>query len=320
MQHNQSNMRSLPEPAESPFLLVNVDAYKRWRDSKLAAFPAHIDDIKIAVADLANPTPTELARISGVIKRANLAVYMSPPRADDADGKSERRALQAFLDRFGLVSVERHRSAEKDGFVAIEVSDAAAKRGFIPYTTRPLNWHTDGYYNPPESAIRAMLLHCVRAAVVGGENALLDPEIAYIRLRDANPLWVAALMRPDAMTIPESVEEDGSVRPVSVGPVFAVDEFDGSLRMRYTARGRSIAWRDDKDTRGAVAFLEQLLKEGSEPLIFRVRLAPGEGLICNNVLHTRTAFDGSGFSSRLILRARFATRISTRSFLSATSA
>jgi len=118
------------------------------------------------------------------------------------------------------------------------------------------------------------------------------------------------------MTIPESVEEDGSVRPVSVGPVFAVDEFDGSLRMRYTARGRSIAWRDDEDTRGAVAFLEQLLKEGNEPLIFKVRLAPGEGLICNNVLHTRTAFDDGGSPSRLILRARFATRISTRSFSS----
>ena len=293
------------------FLLENAVAYARWRDAKLADFPDHIDELRVAVADLARPTETEVAKIAGKVARANMAIYVSNPDANDGDSHHVRRGLKAFLARFGLVSVERHRSAEHDGFVAIEVSDTPAKRGFIPYTARPLNWHTDGYYNTPEAPIRAMLLHCVRAAASGGENALLDPEIAYIRLRDANPNWIAALMRPDAMSIPESLEEDGSVRPLSVGPVFLVDERDGSLCMRYTARGRNIAWREDEDTRAAVAFLERLLKDGSEPLILKARLAPGEGLLCNNVVHTRTAFGEDGASRRLVLRARFASRIST---------
>ena len=305
--------------ARSPFLLENGAAYARWREAKLAAFPAHIGELRVSVADLARPTAVELERIGNMVERANMAIYVSRPFTNDDDGQHLRRALKAFLARFGLVSVERHRSAERDGFVAIEVSDAREKRGFIPYTARPLNWHTDGYYNPPDASIRAMLLHCVRSAPAGGENALLDPEIAYMRLRDANPNWVAALMSPNAMSIPESLEEDGSVRPVSVGPVFSVDDRDGSLCMRYTARGRNIVWRDDEETRAAVAFLDRLLKEGAEPLLLKAHLAPGEGLLCNNVVHTRTAFDDEGASRRLVLRARFASRIST-AFSAAASA
>ncbi|MEQ1695678.1 MAG: TauD/TfdA family dioxygenase [Hyphomicrobiaceae bacterium] len=295
----------------SPFELGNDDYYRQWREKKLSAFPRSVAELKVTLADLGQPSVAERQRIIDAIKRANMAIYVSQPPANDADGRKLRQDLTAFLAGFGLASVEKHRSAESDGFVAIEVSQTPVKRGFIPYTSKPLSWHTDGYYNPPQAAIRAMLLHCAHAATSGGENALLDPEIAYIRLRDANPKWVEALMRPDAMTIPVSIEEDGSERPVSTGPVFAVDASDGSLLMRYTARGRNIHWRDDEDTRAATAFLERVLKDEQEPLVLRAQLEPGEGLICNNVLHTRTAFEDTGTPRRLILRARFATRIAT---------
>jgi alpha-ketoglutarate-dependent taurine dioxygenase len=290
-----------------PFSLDDPEAYRRWRDAKLAAFPRRIEDLKVAVADLARPTAAERAGILHAVGRANMAIYVSGHTDLGAHLAETRSALRTFLASFGLESVEHHRSAESDGFVAIEVSEAPAKRGFIPYTTRPLNWHTDGSYNPPDASIRSMLLHCVRAADAGGANALLDPEIAYIRLRDAEPRWLAALMHPEAMTIPPSIEEDGGERPVSIGPVFRVDPTDGSLQMRYTARSRNVVWRDSADTRDAVGFMQRLLKE--EPLILTTRLAPGEGLICNNVLHTRTAFDSTGSEHRLVLRARFASRI-----------
>lgn len=240
--------------------------------------------------------------------RCNMAIYKVPDALADDEARL-RPALISFLASFGLVSCENHRSAENDGFVEIEVSEEPSKRGFIPYTTRPLNWHTDGYYNPTDAPIRAMLLHCARSAARGGVNALLDPEIAYIRLRDENPGWIEALMHPEAMTIPASVEEDGSERPPSIGPVFIVDPEDGQLVMRYTARGRNIEWRDSSDTKQAVAFLNKLLTAGREPLVFTLRLAPGEGLICNNVLHTRTGFDDGEDSRRRVLRARFASRV-----------
>lgn len=296
----------------SPFLLANTASYQCWRAAKLAAHPTEPSALKVAIANPGKPTAQEKKRVLDAISRTNMVIYVTDPnlvQAHDRYATALRPLLAQLLLSFGLSSVEQHRSRQNDGFVAIEVTDEPSKRGFIPYTNRPLNWHTDGYYNPPHLAIRAMLLHCVRAANAGGENALLDPEIAYLRLRDENPDWLAALMHPEAMTIPAALEDDGRERPASTGPVFAIDD-DGELIMRYTARGRNIVWRNTAATRAAVSFLDTLLKDTSEPLMFRVRLAPGEGLLCNNVLHTRTAFGEAAESPRLVLRARFATRIS----------
>jgi Taurine catabolism dioxygenase TauD, TfdA family len=297
--------------AESPFLLGNEAAYQRWRSEKVNTYPRRVNEIKVPIANPVCPTESERKLLLDSIAHCNMAIYVTDPTHpphDDAAAAGLKTLLAAFVSGFGLVSVENHRSAEGDGFVSIEVSQKPSKLGFIPYTAKSLNWHTDGYYNPPQSTVRAMLLHCVRAAIEGGENALLDPEIAYIRIRDVNASWLGALMHPEAMIIPPSLEEDGSERPISIGPVFAVDA-GGRLLMRYTARGRNIRWRDTNETRAAFAFLDDLLRGEAEPLIFKARLAPGEGIICNNVLHARTAFDDAAGSRRLILRARFANRI-----------
>jgi alpha-ketoglutarate-dependent taurine dioxygenase len=292
----------------TPFDLDDEMAYHSWRKHKLAVYPQHTEELCVEFGDIERPTRSELQRLCEIVARANMAIYVTRRPAGE-DLSSLRKALSMFMSVLGFNWIEAHRSAASDGFVAIEVSEADGKRGFIPYTTRPLNWHTDGYYNPPQSPIRGMLLHCVRAASRGGENALLDPEIAYIRLRDTNPRWIAALMHSSAMTIPPSVEEDGSVRPQSAGPVFFVDPSDGGLVMRFTARGRNITWRDDADTRDAVAFLTNLLSERCEPRLLKVKLEPGQGLVCNNVLHTRTSFEDVDGSARLLLRARFRTPI-----------
>ena len=147
----------------------------------------------------------------------------------------------------------------------------------------------------------------------GGENALLDPEIAYIRMRDENPDFIAAFMHDEAMTIPTNVERNGKVRAESVGPVFSVSPQTATLQMRYTARGRNILWRDTPATLAAVKFLSGLLADG-DPLIFRHKLVPGQGLICNNVLHNRTGFKSAPErmveSERLIYRVRYLDRIS----------
>lgn len=296
-------------PSASPFALSSERVYADWRDAKISGYPKDFGDIRVAVADLAHPTATELKKIYTVLLRANMAIYAGKPIAQDADIPDHKKMLAGFLRALGLVSVEKHRSAEDDGFVPIEVSDSPSKRGFIPYTTKALNWHTDGYYAPADAPIRAFLLHCVRAAATGGENALLDAEILYLRLRDANVRWLEALMHPKAMTIPASLEEDGEERPTRTGPVFAVDPSDGSLISRYTARTRNIIWRDTPETRDAVAFIADLLKDGNEPLVLKGALAPGEGLICNNVLHTRTGFDAADGTRRLLYRARFDKRI-----------
>ena len=231
-----------------------------------------------------------------------MAVYAS--RCGEDPDKEIPRALGL---QFGLARLDPNWLADDDGISSIAVRDAAARGEFIPYTSKAIRWHTDGYYNPPERRIRAFVLHCVRGAAEGGETQLLDHELAYLLLREANPDWARALMRADAMTIPERASGGEVERAAQSGPVFSFDD-DGALHMRYTARTVSIQWADDPDTASAARFLAQWLGDDA-PFALRVKLEPGMGVICNNVLHTRSAFRDEPGLPRLLYRARYYDRI-----------
>lgn len=215
--------------------------------------------------------------------------------------------LVTFGRALGLTELDHNPLADEDSISSIQVVPGKSSRGYIPYTSRRLLWHTDGYYNPPSRPIRSFLLHCVRPAAEGGENGLLDHEMAYLLLRDANPRYVEALMHPQAMTIPANTEDEAQQRPAQTGPVFAIDSLTGKLSMRYTARTRSIQWRDDKTTQAAVACLTEILTHS--PYLFRYRLQAGEGIICNNVIHSRSEFRDDAAAGRLVYRARYYNRV-----------
>ncbi|MCK5620835.1 MAG: taurine catabolism dioxygenase TauD, partial [Alphaproteobacteria bacterium] len=137
--------------------------------------------------------------------------------------------------------------------------------------------------------------------------ALMDPEIAYIRLRDENPEYIVALMHPQAMTIPPNTTGGKEIRPARTGPVFSVDPASGALHMRYSARKVNVIWRDDSATKSAVDFLTGLLAaDGPDTLHWR--LGAGQGYIGNNVLHNRSAFE-DGEEGRLLYRARYFDRM-----------
>ncbi|MEJ2115108.1 MAG: TauD/TfdA family dioxygenase [Gammaproteobacteria bacterium] len=148
-------------------------------------------------------------------------------------------------------------------------------------------------------------MHCIRPAKSGGENSYLDPEIAYILLRDENPDYIAALMQDDVMMIPANEIGGKQIRPAQTGPVFYVDADSQKLCMRYTARQRSIVWKQDKIVQSAVNFLQKILEDNA--YMFHYRLKAGEGIVCNNVLHNRTAFEDyeDGNKKRLLYRGRF---------------
>lgn len=234
-----------------------------------------------------------------------MAIY-SASHLPAADKSIPHRLAQ----QLGLSRLEGNYLADEDGLSSITPAsdEGGSVRGdFIPYTHKPINWHTDGYYNALDRRILGMTLHCAQDAESGGENALLDHEIAYIQLRDASPDYVAALMQPDAMTIPARMDEDNVARPEQSGPVFAVDPDAGFLYMRYTARTRSIVWKNNAVTQAAVKTLADIL--ASSEYILTARLSPGMGLICNNVLHTRSAFSDSPGHRRLLYRGRYYDRL-----------
>ena len=294
-----------------PFDLDQHSAYQRWRDVKRASHPQQAQDLVVDVVDPRALSNVEREALLQRCATANMAIYRSPLCGED---KSIPRLLAQQL---GLHRLDGNWLADEDGISQIAVArpappTASAPQGnraaFIPYTNRPIKWHTDGYYHPQSRHIRAMILHCVRAASAGGETALMDHEMAYIAVREANPEWVRALMAPDAMTIPARLDDDGVARAEQAGPVFSVDEHSGALHMRYTARTRSVKWKDDAPTRAAAVFLEQLLGSDGAHL-FRLALEPGMGLVCNNVLHERSGFVDDPRQPRLLYRARYLDRI-----------
>ncbi len=291
-------------PAGGPFALADSDSYCRWRDAKLAGYPARAEDLIVEVRNPAGLSAAEEAEIRRLCRVANMAIYAG--REPDPLNRELPRRLG---ERFGLVHLDSNPLSDADGITSLQVVADKGAKGYIPYTDRRLLWHTDGYYNPPEKRIRSFILHCARPAAEGGENALLDPEIVYILLREADPAYIRALMAPDAMTIPANADEAVQVRGAQSGPVFAVDEH-GNLHMRYTARTRSIVWKDDVATQAARRFLENLLDSDS-PYIFRHRLQANEGIIANNVLHNRSAFRDAVETgrARLLYRARYYDRI-----------
>ena len=293
---------ALPVATVSPFDPADDRAYRTWRDARLAARPRGVDELLVDVRDPAAPTATERAALLDRCARFNMAVYRS--RRHDADPDIPRR-LGAAL---GLRRLDANWLAEEDGISRIEVGrgDGSARTDFIPYTDRAIGWHTDGYYHPDGRRIRGMILHCVRPAARGGENRLLDPELVYIALRDAEPAWLRALMAADAMTIPAREGELGVARPAQAGPVFSVDAGDGRLHMRYTARTRSILWQTDPVTTAAVAAIKRAL---DGPFALQLRLEAGMGIVANNVLHDRSAFEDHPAAPRLIYRARYLDRV-----------
>ena len=278
--------------------------YQDWRAARIKASESAVELGFVSLEDLSNPSDSQISEITRRVRESNFALYQAP-QSDDL-----RKDLRSFVDSFGLRIAERHRSAGEQGIVALTETNAPSQRGYIPYSKRKMGWHNDGYYNAPEDRISAMVLHCANPAENGGVNQLLDNTIAFIRLMDENPAYIKALMHPEAMLIPENREADGSIRPVSIGPVFYPDPETGALQMRYTARTRSIAWRDDALTREAVAFLQETL-EGPDPLTISVRFKAGQGVLCNNVLHDRTGFDSEKVekSPRVMYRVRFNNRV-----------
>lgn len=289
----------------NPFNLADESGYRAWRARKLGAYPQRVEELTVEVSDPRNLTSTEHAAILDRCRRANMAIYASAAHTE-ADKDLPRR----MGEQFGLVQLDRNMLADEDAISSLTVAEeeSGVRGDYIPYTNKPIRWHSDGYYNPPARRICGFILHCVQDAEAGGENRLLDPDIAYILLRDENPEHVRALSEPDAMTIPARMDDDKIARAAESGPVFSVLPGSGALHMRYTARTKSIVWKDSAATRAAVAALERILASDS-PYIFQARLAPGMGLICNNVLHDRTGFNDSDMRKRLIFRARYHDRM-----------
>jgi alpha-ketoglutarate-dependent taurine dioxygenase len=288
-----------------PFDLSDEHSYQRWREWKLAGYPRSAQELLVPVENPMQIGVDEYDRILSCCRKANAAFYELPGESSNC-----REAIRALGRQFGLDRLDVNLRADEDSITSLRAMPEMQGNHYIPYTNRPLNWHTDGYYNRLDEQVCGIVMHCVSEPATGGDNLFLDPEIAYILMRDENPNYIAALMQADAMTIPPNIEDGVEIRPQQSGPVFSVQKATGALHMRYTARTRSIKWKDDRNTRFATGFLADLVNSDSD-YIFRYKLRAGQGIICNNVLHKREAFtdDMEAGKQRLLYRARYHDRV-----------
>lgn len=301
----------MPQPAnsstlaDSPFSLASSSAYLQWRNNK-PGYKLHekaptLADLLVTIDDPYQLTSGEKLSIIERCEHFNMAIYQL------ADTKLQDKTLVHTLGKqLGMESLDANLRSDEDSVTSLQVRDQAGNQ-YIPYTNKALSWHTDGYYNPLEKQIFGIIMHCVSPASEGGVNTLMNPESVYIALRDENPAYIEALMHPEAMTIPDNVEDGKVIRAAQTGPVFMVKDPAGSepgrLHMRYSARKRNIIWRDTEDTRLAVAMMNDLMAD--DELVTTVALKAGQGIVCNNVLHNRTSFTDNENQKRLMYRARY---------------
>jgi hypothetical protein len=291
-----SQQTNQPIAADSPFNLSNDAAYQLWREDKLGHTSPGLSDLLVRINDPYQLADDEKAAVIDCCEKYNMAIYHL------ADSEMEDKSLVHELgQQLAMQNLDANLRSDEDSVSSLEVREQAGNK-YIPYTNKALSWHTDGYYNHLDKQIFGIIMHCVRPAFDGGVSSLLNPESVYISLRDETPAFIEALMHPQAMTIPDNVEAGKVIRKAQSGPVFMV-KADGRLHMRFSARKRNIVWRDSEDTRNAVDMINQLLADDTR--VLKVKLAAGQGIICNNVLHKRSGFTDGELQKRLIYRARY---------------
>ena len=283
----------------SPFILENHTEYKEWRDLKLLNYPVQKNKL-IFKFDKNIVDEKVLNLFKSTINDYNFVIYEFESEVLDAE-------LLNFCSALGLTNSVSNLFSDEDNISNItnqEEEKQTSKGEYIPYTNKQLNWHTDGYYYPINSAIKSFLLHCVYPAKEGGENLLIDHEIIYIHIRDHNPDFIDVLMQNNIMEIPnnKNLKESKNIS----GPVFYVDE-KKFLNMRFTSRQKNIIWKKNDIIKKIKKFMYEFINE-DEKYLFKLQLKKNQGYIANNVLHKRENYI-DGDKKRLLKRLRFSNRL-----------
>lgn len=301
LDHMSTALNSCDE--NSPFLLENEGAYQAWRARKLR-YREGLSATTVYSLDSESGLPgSMLDQIQKQVEAFNFVVFESASLL----GKSEFLALNRH---FGLQDLDVNLGADEDKVTSLQVVSESDKRSqYIPYTSRGMNWHTDGYYNPDGRRINAFALYCVHQSERGGGNFLFDHEMMYMLIRDQAPSLLEALMCDDIMCIPANVQGNRIIRAEETGPVFSLQPGTCSLNMRYTSRPHNIVWKSDRLSANALNLVREILMDGKA--MIEIKLHERQGIVCNNILHGRQAFNnGADVKPRLVYRARYYDAIS----------
>ena len=279
------------------FDLASADDYLKWRDEKLAAYPAHVGELVVELGDMTALTAAEKAKILETVERANMCVFTA------GSAELDMASLLTLGAQLGVARTDKSaRHAQSD-----ELTDSGILNRAVPFSTRHCNWHTDATYYGSNHTIQALFLLCKRPALEGGSNKVLDHEMLYIRLRDTDPDALDVLMNKDCFNYRNPAS--GEIDQHRGGKVFWTNAY-GPLCHRFSFRKTDMVWSGDGDVAAARKVLESLILD-EQAHVIEGRLESGMGLVSNNVLHTRESLVDSddAANKRLLFRARFYDRV-----------
>lgn len=258
--------------------------FLRWAEEKEKNIPQNSDGILVNIHDINNVKTSEIAKIKETIYKYNSCIY------------SSKIALKSNTNLLKFVELVGMRTYDCNNINSNEISTITplqnSKINYIPYTDKPLNWHTDGYYD--KKSIFSWLLHCVNPATQGGENYLLDHELVLreylLRNDDINNL-----MAEDALTIPESKYTSRSEISTYI---FSFKNKYKRLHMRFSMRKDNIG--TSAKANSAVIKLREIIEGNCAKYSLTYKLQKNEGIITNNILHGRKAFKDDKVKRKLL--------------------
>ena len=259
-----------------------------WAANKELNIPLNINDLKVNLRDINHVSKTEISQIKEKLTKYNCCIYIS-----DSNLKEDANIMK-FAMSLGMRTFDSH-NVDESNISTISADKTENNTRYIPYTNKALNWHTDGYYD--SKPIFSWLLHCVEPALSGGENFLLDHELAireYILKHDD----ISCLMSNNAFSIPEDKVAE---REVTSNYVCDMNNEYKKLHMNFSMRKENI--KIDKDSESAVTKLIKIIKEDCKKYHLTYKLSKSEGIVTNNILHGRNSFK-DGPTMRKILRIR----------------
>ena len=165
----------------------------------------------------------------------------------------------------------------------------------LALTGLPIAPHTDNPYRDPVPTVQ--LLHCLAAAVQGGDSGLVDGFMAAALLRAQNPAAFEILTRtPVTFAYSDATADLRATRPmIGVDPDGRIREIRFNHRsMQPVRRGREGSAEQTAAFYSAYrAFAEMVARPD---LMLTFRLGPGDCVVFDNtrILHARTGFAAAG--------------------------
>ena len=278
-------------------ILTNTaEDYKRWKDNKLATFTKNLDELTVQITSPNAISKPEKSMVISLLENHNIVFFHI-----DRVKQINKSTIKNFASQIGLSNYELDSQSDEDGLTEIKDIKTTEKLSeYVPYTTKELNWHTDGYYTDQKNSVLSWLLFCKTSAESGGINKYLDHEIAYILFNNKSKRLMD-LMLDDTCCIPENSITN---RKEVFNPVFMFK--NKRLHMKFSMRKKNIIW--NKNSLQAINVLKSVIKDSSEYHITK-KLDTGMGVITNNVIHMRTAFTNSRNKNRLLYRLRSKKRV-----------